>query len=97
MDNIIISMRMTLPMHGPHALAKTVPPNSLSVCAIPSRSMVARICSDPGVTWKGIFDYEVKINQSHALSHKMQSAKNDRQIRVDWFSQTGTITTSSAS
>ena len=39
-------------MHGPQALARTTPPNSRRVSAIPSRSIVARICSDPGVIVK---------------------------------------------
>ena len=37
------------PMQGPHALARTMPPNSRIVSARPSRSIVARICSLPGV------------------------------------------------
>ena len=32
------------PMHGPHAFASTMPPNSRIVVASPSRSIVARIC-----------------------------------------------------
>ncbi|PAV58992.1 hypothetical protein WR25_12837 [Diploscapter pachys] len=38
-----------LPMQGPQAFAKTNPPNSLKIFEMPSRSMVALICSDPGV------------------------------------------------
>lgn len=34
----------------PHALARMMPPNSSRVFSWPSRSIVARICSDPGVT-----------------------------------------------
>jgi hypothetical protein len=41
------------PMHGPQALASTVPPISLSEAICPSRSMVARTCSEPGVTMNG--------------------------------------------
>ena len=37
------------PMHGPHALASTVAPMASRSASSPSRSMVARICSDPGV------------------------------------------------
>ena len=36
-------------MHGPHALARTIPPISLSGLSTPSLSMVALICSEPGV------------------------------------------------
>jgi hypothetical protein len=38
------------PMHGPHAFASTVAPISRSERSCPSRSRVARICSEPGVT-----------------------------------------------
>ena len=41
------------PMQGPQAFASTVPLMSLSDCIWPSRSMVARTCSEPGVTRKG--------------------------------------------
>ena len=41
------------PMHGPQALASTVPSMSLSDCIWPSRSIVARTCSEPGVTRNG--------------------------------------------
>src|SRR2546423_9933577 len=37
------------PMHGPHALASTVPPMASRSASRPSRSMVARTCSEPGV------------------------------------------------
>mmetsp|Transcript_6284 Transcript_6284/g.25241 ORF Transcript_6284/g.25241 Transcript_6284/m.25241 type:complete len:316 (-) Transcript_6284:976-1923(-) len=50
------SERTHWPMHGPHALASTVPPAFSSSACMPSRSMVARICSDPGVMVKGICD-----------------------------------------
>ena len=41
------------PMQGPQALASTVALMSFSDCICPSRSMVARTCSDPGVTING--------------------------------------------
>ena len=37
------------PMHGPQALANTVAPMASRSASRPSRSMVARICSEPGV------------------------------------------------
>ncbi len=37
-------------MHGPHALASTVAPIASRSASRPSRSIVARTCSDPGVT-----------------------------------------------
>eukprot|EP01139_Manchomonas_bermudensis_P016486 Amastigsp_a512855_9.p3 type:complete len:271 gc:universal Amastigsp_a512855_9:1834-1022(-) len=43
------SERFHCPMHGPHALASTVPPTCSKVCMIPSRAIVARTCSEPGV------------------------------------------------
>mmetsp|Transcript_7113 Transcript_7113/g.10671 ORF Transcript_7113/g.10671 Transcript_7113/m.10671 type:complete len:230 (-) Transcript_7113:1286-1975(-) len=41
------------PMQGPQALASTVPPAFSKVSTRPSRAMVARTCSDPGVMRKG--------------------------------------------
>jgi len=43
----------TCPMHGPHALANTVAPVSSRSSVTLSRSIVALICSDPGVQRKG--------------------------------------------
>ena len=40
------------PIQGPQALASTIPPMSLSGLSMPSRSMVALICSEPGVIVK---------------------------------------------
>ncbi len=49
----LISVRFHWPMQGPQALASTVPPTLLKMSMRPSRSMVARICSLPGVMVKG--------------------------------------------
>mmetsp|Transcript_33676 Transcript_33676/g.82632 ORF Transcript_33676/g.82632 Transcript_33676/m.82632 type:complete len:486 (+) Transcript_33676:505-1962(+) len=46
------SSRRHWPMHGPHALASTVPPTRSSVSMMPSRAIVARTCSLPGVIVK---------------------------------------------
>src|SRR3954464_3329043 len=43
------SVRSHWPMHGPQALARTRPPMASRSASRPSRSMVARTCSDPGV------------------------------------------------
>jgi len=43
------------PMHGPQALASTVAPIASRSASRPSRSMVARICSEPGVTSNSVF------------------------------------------
>ncbi len=43
------SVRSHWPMHGPQALASTVPPMASRSARRPSRSMVARTCSEPGV------------------------------------------------
>ena len=40
-------------MHGPQLLDSTVPPIFWKMSMKPSRSMVARICSDPGEMVKG--------------------------------------------
>src|SRR5437660_7270386 len=42
------------PMHGPQALASTVAPMASRSARSPSRSIVARTCSDPGVTRSGV-------------------------------------------
>ncbi len=44
-------------MQGPHAFAKTIAPMSLREFINPSRSIVPLICSEPGVTNNGIFDF----------------------------------------
>ncbi|KAH3662866.1 hypothetical protein OGATHE_004442 [Ogataea polymorpha] len=46
------------PIQGPHALASTIAPFSSNVLIKPSLSIVARICSDPGVTKKGILGFK---------------------------------------
>ncbi len=43
------SWRAHCPMHGPQALARTVAPMRSKSASRPSRSMVARTCSLPGV------------------------------------------------
>src|SRR4051794_18339473 len=43
------SVRSHCPMHGPQALASTRPPMASRSARRPSRSIVARTCSDPGV------------------------------------------------
>ena len=43
-------------MHGPHALASTVAPIASRSASRPSRSIVARTCSEPGVISSGVFD-----------------------------------------
>src|SRR3979409_2344890 len=43
------SVRSHWPMHGPQAFASTVPPMASRSASNPSRSIVARTCSDPGV------------------------------------------------
>mmetsp|Transcript_22641 Transcript_22641/g.29632 ORF Transcript_22641/g.29632 Transcript_22641/m.29632 type:complete len:209 (+) Transcript_22641:680-1306(+) len=47
------SWRFHWPIQGPHALARTVPPAVSNSSVIPSLSMVARTCSEPGVMRKG--------------------------------------------
>lgn len=46
---------LTCPMHGPHAFASTKAPTSSSAEVNPSRSIVARICSEPGVHRNGTY------------------------------------------
>ena len=47
---VIDSGRDHCPMHGPQAFARTVAPTASRSARRPSRSIVARICSEPGVT-----------------------------------------------
>ena len=49
----LISVRFHWPMQGPQALASTVPPTLLNTSIKPSRSIVALICSLPGVMVNG--------------------------------------------
>jgi len=46
---------LTCPMHGPHAFASTKAPTFSSAEVNPSRSIVARICSEPGVHRNGTY------------------------------------------
>ena len=48
------SDRFHWPMHGPHALASTVPPICSNVAMIPSRLIVWWMRSDPGVIRNGV-------------------------------------------
>jgi hypothetical protein len=52
---------ITWPIHGPQALARTTAPTSSNTSLIPSRSIVARICSEPGVQRNGIFERERRV------------------------------------
>ncbi len=45
-----LASRRHWPMHGPQALARTTAPMSRSVPSCPSRSVVARMRAEPGVT-----------------------------------------------
>lgn len=49
------SVRFHWPIHGPQALARTVPPAEEKVSKVESRASVARICSLPGVMKKSAF------------------------------------------
>ena len=50
---VSMSSRFHWPMQGPQALASTVAPMASRSSSSPSRSMVARTCSEPGVTSSG--------------------------------------------
>ena len=50
-----MSSRCHWPMHGPHTFASTVAPIASRSASRPSRSMVARTCSEPGVMSSGVF------------------------------------------
>ena len=46
------------PMQGPHAFASTVAPIASRSASRPSRSMVARICSEPGVISNSVLAFK---------------------------------------
>ena len=52
---VIDAGRLHWPMHGPQALASTVAPIASRSASSPSRSIVARICSEPGVISSSVF------------------------------------------
>ena len=52
------SVRLHWPIHGPQALAKTVPPAEEKVSKVESRASVARICSLPGVMKTSAFGFK---------------------------------------
>ena len=49
-----MSDRAHWPMHGPQALARTLAPMASRSASRPSRSIVARTCSEPGVMSSGV-------------------------------------------
>jgi hypothetical protein len=51
--NSMVVGLLTCPMQGPQAFARTTAPTSCNTDVTLSRSIVARICSDPGVHRKG--------------------------------------------
>ena len=53
---VMLSGRDHWPMHGPQALASTVAPTASRSASSPSRSIVERICSEPGVTSSSTLD-----------------------------------------
>ena len=50
---LVMSSRRHWPMQGPHTFASTVAPIASRSSRSPSRSIVARTCSDPGVISRG--------------------------------------------
>src|SRR6185312_17112827 len=52
--SVISFERSHWPMHGPQALASTVAPIASRSAISPSRSIVARICSEPGETSRSV-------------------------------------------
>ena len=51
------SDRAHCPMHGPQALASTLAPMASRSWSRPSRSTVARTCSEPGVMSRGVLAF----------------------------------------
>jgi hypothetical protein len=69
-----ISVRFHWPMQGPHALASTVPPTFSNTSIRPSRSMVARICSLPGVIVNGTCRHTANLDHvSGCMPHANMS------------------------
>src|SRR5438046_10445908 len=68
-------------MQGPQALAKIRPPNSSSVLSWPSRSMVARICSEPGVTVNIDFAFKPWLRASRAMEAARDMSSYDEFVQ----------------
>lgn len=65
---------LTCPMHGPHAFASTMAPTSSSAEVNPSRSIVARICSEPGVHRNGTYHIvKILLSVPTCLHHRCPS------------------------
>jgi hypothetical protein len=62
-----MSSRFHCPMHGPQALASTVAPMASRSPSSPSRSMVARTCSEPGVISSGVRTFRPFAVASRAI------------------------------
>ena len=61
-------------MHGPHAFASTKAPTSSSAEVKPSRSIVARICSEPGVHRNGTYhNVKILLSVPTCLHHRYPS------------------------
>ena len=63
-----MSSRFHCPIHGPQAFASTVAPIASKSFKYPSLSIVALVCSDPGVTIKGTFDFNPFFAASRAIN-----------------------------
>ena len=84
------------PIHGPHALASTMAPISLNGLSNPSLSMVALICSEPGVTvnWVLYNSNHGNILRLSNHTHIQQSLTTTSTYTVQacaWASSTSTV------
>ena len=63
---ISTSCRFHCPMHGPQAFASTTPPTFVKIFSCPSRLIVARICSLPGVIVNSDFVFSPTLSACFA-------------------------------
>ncbi len=77
----LTSRRSHWPMQGPQALARTIPPNSSNVSSWPSLAMVARICSEPGVTVKVDWAFRPWSSASRAMEAARDMSSYDELVQ----------------
>ena len=68
--------------HGPQAFASTFAPISFNAFIWPSLSIVPRIISDPGVTWRGIFTFTPFDFACSAISEALDMSSYDEFVQL---------------
>ena len=68
-------------MQGPHAFARTVAPIDSKSFKYPSRSIVALVCSEPGVTINGTFALRPYFAASLAIKAALPMSSYDEFVQ----------------